>query len=140
MRVREGITGVVHRSITQTESMVCTNAQVDSRDIRPIVNEMRGGGFLTRVDCRFLNGLVHGSIPFLRNVFIIHVTPRDPLQTISVINMLRVGGVEERELRILTLILADSFFETDGVCRFYGERGCPFDDGYMRARQGKCPS
>ena len=50
--------------------------------------------------------------------------------------MIRVGGVEERELRILTLVLADPFFKMSGVCGFHDEGGCPVDDGYVYTRQG----
>jgi len=51
--------------------------------------------------------------------------------------MIRVGGVEERELRVLTLVLADPVLKMGGVCGFYDEGGCPVDDGCVLTRQEK---
>lgn len=112
-------------------------AQINSRDIRPIENELRNRRFLAQVDYGFLSGFVCMPLPFLWDIFVVHVTFRNFLQTISVISMIRVGWVKERELRILTLVLADPFFKMGGVCRFYDESSGPVDDGCVLTRQGE---
>lgn len=112
-------------------------AQINRGDVRPIEDELRDRGFLAHVNHRFLNGLVCRLLPFLWSIFIVHVAFRDFLQTISVISMIRVGGVEERELRVLTLVLADPVLEMGGVCGSDDEGGCPIDDGCVYTRQKK---
>jgi hypothetical protein len=112
----------------------CEHAQVNSRDVRPIEDELRGRRFFTHVDHRLLNRLVCRSLAFFGSIVVLHVTFRNLLQTISVISMIRVGGVKERELRVLTLVLADPVLEMGGVGRFDNEGRCPVNNGCVHTR------
>jgi len=51
--------------------------------------------------------------------------------------MIRVGGVEERELRVLTLVLADPVLKMGGVRGSDYEGSCPVNDGCVCALEKK---
>ena len=53
-----------------------------------------------------------------------------------IVSMVRVGGVEERELRVLTLVLADLVLELRRVGGTGDEGGRAVDDGWFLGRWG----
>ena len=103
-------------------------SQVNGSNIRNVENEFGHRWLYSPVDL----WLWHGAVSLLLLFgywLIIQLAAYHLLHTMPIVSMVRVGGVEERELRVLTLVLADFVLELRGIRRPGNKRCCPVDDG-----------
>lgn len=87
------------------------------------------GWLFAHVNRLFFDWLFTSHLFFLGYVNVVDFSPLDFIHTISVISMIRVDGVEERELGVLTLILANFVFKQGRVGRARHEQCRTVDNG-----------
>lgn len=117
------------KHISRTQGGMRTyDSQINGSDVWDAEDELGYWRLYPPVHLWHRNVIVDLLLIFSRDWIIIQFTTDHLFHTMPIVCMVRVGGVEERELRVLTLVLADFVLELWWICRPGNEGCCPIYD------------
>lgn len=116
---------------SRTETGIMTgDSQINGGNVRDAKNELGCWWLYPSVYLWLRSVAVDFLLLFSGDWLIIQLPTNHLLHTMPIVSMVRVGGVEERELRVLTLVLADFVLELWRIGRPGNEGCCPIYDSY----------